>query len=290
MSRGTRVVIGLVVVVLVAAAGATGWLVATRPYHRASAAALLPTVHCGYLPSYCQHGRRGQRCIVGGEYGHVITIRINALGVRRKSQAICRFGPTARHYRLFGLVDCEGRLPGGAPGNASCKFGRAGEKCTVGEFPGVIKDQTGTLYCDTSPPTPPPAGGVTGSCQVGYETVSSGGSSSGVFIPGHVPASYYGNQGADAATAYQMTITNGTSATIDVTGFATVFYGSGGTETGSDPEQGFRDNFITVGQALVWTVEANTTVNGNGDDSSGYSLAAVPDGSDTCQMVQWYHP
>jgi hypothetical protein len=262
MTRGTRVVIALVVVVVLAAAGAAGWLVATRPYHRA-AATTAAVVRCqpgGYAPR-CQRGHAGEPCVIPGFRwrGRIkfISGEFGGRKFRSCAPALSTTGPQS--------VACT--FADGCPG------GHIGEQCTQDGATGTVRMQTGSLWCDTGLPTglSPPSAGVTATCKVGYETVT-GGAALGVFIPGQVPGRYFGTQGTpDAATAYQMTITNSTSQTIDVTGFAAVFY-SAGTETGSDAERGFQDNFITAGQALTWTVLATSTVNGYGDGSNGYTL------------------
>ena len=150
--------------------------------------------------------------------------------------------------------------------------------------------------CIDGPVTPPAlpvpapvstAAALTGTCTVGYELVP-GSAATGVFIAGPPPAGdVSGNGGVpDPALAYQVTLTNGSAATADVTGFAVAFYAAG-SETGSDQESA--SGFITQGQSLTWTVIEDHTIHGYGDDPNQQlaQTAAIPAGADSCQFVAW---
>ncbi len=104
-----------------------------------------------------------------------------------------------------------------------------------------------------------------------------------------VPASIGKSSVGDATLAYQLTLTNDSASTADVTGFAVVFYNSAGTEYGSDQEQA--SGFITLGQSLSWTVIEDHTLRGYGDDPNEQlsQTANIPLGATTCQLVEWYH-
>ena len=122
---------------------------------------------------------------------------------------------------------------------------------------------------------------------MGYEwTPNSTDAATGVFISGP-PAP--GTSDGDPTLAYQLTLTNDSPVTADVSGFAVVFY-SGSTEAGSDQAQA--SGFITPGQSLAWTVIEDHTVRGYGDDPNQQlaQTGGIPASADTCQLVQWYHP
>lgn len=85
---------------------------------------------------------------------------------------------------------------------------------------------------------------------------------------------------------YQLTLTNISSATADVAGFAVVFYDSSGTELGSDQKTSTA-SFITSGQSLTWDEYSTTDTSGN---TYSPGTANVPADAATCQLVQWDHP
>lgn len=85
--------------------------------------------------------------------------------------------------------------------------------------------------------------------------------------------------GTQTGGGYQVTLTNTSAATAEVSGFSVVFYSSG-AETGSaDASAG--DTFITAGQSLTWTETTNIMNAG--------SMGALDIGA-TCALVQWNHP
>ncbi len=86
--------------------------------------------------------------------------------------------------------------------------------------------------------------------------------------------------------AYQVTLTNHSTATAEVTGFAVVFHDYSGAGTGSDSQHGF-DRFITSGQSLTWT-EAPWGSVVNAPFAAGQTGAI--DSESTCQLVRWTHP
>jgi hypothetical protein len=85
---------------------------------------------------------------------------------------------------------------------------------------------------------------------------------------------------------YQLTMTDSSAATVDVDGFAVVFYDPAGTELGSDKEN-VTEQFITAGQSQTWTEYSPTDAAGGSHD---FGDATVPAGAATCQLVTWYHP
>jgi hypothetical protein len=85
------------------------------------------------------------------------------------------------------------------------------------------------------------------------------------------------------AGAYQLTLTNTSSATAHVTGFAVVFYDSSGGETTSDQESA--SGFITPGQSLTWTEDPWSVQQ---SPFAAGETGAVDSGA-TCQLVQWDH-
>jgi hypothetical protein len=112
---------------------------------------------------------------------------------------------------------------------------------------------------------------------------------SGIFLAGPVPRQYVFDAGGppDPILAYQLTLTNDSGATADVTGFAVVFYDSTGAEAGSDQESA--SGFIVPGQSLAWTVIEDHTIHGYGDDSNQewMQTGGIPPGAATCQLVRW---
>lgn len=126
------------------------------------------------------------------------------------------------------------------------------------------------VYTRTAPPSP--TASITGDCELGYLPTGQG----AVFIPGApqgqtIDGTYY-----PPMLAYRLTLTDpGDSSTADVNGFAVAFYDSAGSELGSD-SQNVAQTFVTAGQALSWTENANN--------------ANIPSGAATCKLVEWYHP
>lgn len=137
----------------------------------------------------------------------------------------------------------------------------------------------------TAPPTPAPVSSqaaLTSTCAMGYIPTGQGavfeaGTPQGQTIDG----TYY-----PPVPGYELTFTDKSGATADVTGFAVVFYDAQGGELGSDREN-VKETFITAGQSLSWTEYSATTTEGTSD---GFGNADIPSGAATCQMVAWYGP
>ena len=93
-----------------------------------------------------------------------------------------------------------------------------------------------------APPPPAPvntAATVTGNCAMGYgsPTAGSGGAPQGDysgFTAGPPKGSTIAGTYWPPAMAYQLTLTDNSGSTADVTGFAVVFYDANGTKAGSD--------------------------------------------------------
>jgi hypothetical protein len=143
-------------------------------------------------------------------------------------------------------------------------------------------------------PAPPSAvdttATISGNCVMGYEspTIDSNGFPQGnysSFQAGPPKGSTIDGNYRAPAMAYQLTLTNDSGSTADVTGFAVVFYDASRAEAGSDQQAG--TGFITPGQSLTWTELASLAVDGSGD---GGSDPNIPAAAATCQLVQWYHP
>lgn len=138
----------------------------------------------------------------------------------------------------------------------------------------------------SEPPPPSPvsaAAKLTSKCATGVEDLTAG-----MFYPvaefltpgTTVPS-------ADSITgAYQVTFTNDSSVTAEVTGFAVVFYDGSGGETSSDSQAGF-DSFITPGQSLTWTEDPWGDAVQNAPFAAGQTGAI--DVRSTCQVVKWTH-
>jgi hypothetical protein len=131
---------------------------------------------------------------------------------------------------------------------------------------------------------------ISGNCVVGYESaaIDSNGfpqSDYSGFQAGPPEGSTIDGNYWAPAMAYQLTLTNDSGSTADVTGFAVVFYDASGHEAGSDQQAG--TGFITPGQSLTWTELASLAVDGSGD---GGSDPNIPASAATCQLVQWYQP
>lgn len=152
----------------------------------------------------------------------------------------------------------------------------------------------------TLPPTPGPVstgGKLSGLCLMGYEPAYNAGGGTiayGPFTPGK-PIRYtkIGSTGYTPAIAYQVTLTNNSNSTVQVTGWAVAFYDSSGTELGSDNEPyAAGGTFITAGQSLTWTMNAGSDTHGNGlyGNAIGQSDTRIPsDGSAaTCAFLTWY--
>jgi hypothetical protein len=139
-------------------------------------------------------------------------------------------------------------------------------------------------------PSPPPAASpvsttatVTGKCVTGTEDVTEN-----QFWPMNATGMQFG-QDDQLAEAYQVTLTNTSEVTAEVTGFAVVFY-SQGQELTSDNEPFTQPTFLTPGQSLAWT-ETPWGDYSNGSASVG-PFASGQTGAvnsvATCSMVQWY--
>jgi hypothetical protein len=142
-----------------------------------------------------------------------------------------------------------------------------------------------------APPSPVDTSAtISGNCVMGYEspTIGSNGypqSDYSNFQAGPPKGSTIDGNYWAPAIAYQLTLTNDSGSTADVTGFAVVFYDASGAEAGSDQQAG--TGFITPGQSLTWTELASLAVDGSGD---GGSDPNIPASAATCQLVQWYQP
>jgi hypothetical protein len=151
----------------------------------------------------------------------------------------------------------------------------------------------GHCRCDTASTTAT----LSGTCTLGYEwTPNVTNAADGVFHPavfggaGSADRMPPGNSSGDPALAYQVTLTNNSASTADVTGFAVVFYTAAGqVEAGSDKEQ-VSDTFITPGHTLSWAVIEGHTVHGYGDDPNEALLQTgnIPAVVTSCQFLQWY--
>jgi hypothetical protein len=123
---------------------------------------------------------------------------------------------------------------------------------------------------------------LTSRCVIGYMPTGQG----AVFVQGQPRGQTLDGTYYPPVPGYELTLTNNSSATADVTGFAVVFYDSTGTELGSDQETA-NESFITEGQSLSWTEYSGTDADGNSDSLGN---ANVPAGAAICQLVQWDHP
>jgi len=122
-------------------------------------------------------------------------------------------------------VKCHDIASGG------CSHGRIGQRCSFAGSPGTItvNPSTGELDCgvartSVAPPPPPSpvstAATLTGNCVMGYEWDTNDGDATGIFITGPAPPGDTSGSGApDPVLAYQVTLTNSSSATADVTGY-----------------------------------------------------------------------
>ena len=140
-----------------------------------------------------------------------------------------------------------------------------------------------TTPAAVTPPAPSPvstAANVTSRCVMGSETSTASGPW-GNFTAGPVTGS-----AGDPALAYQLTLTDNSANTAEVTGFAVVFYDAAGQEAGSDQE-GVTPEFIVGEQSLTWTELASATLQGDGD---GGQDSSIPASAATCSLVQWYAP
>ena len=135
----------------------------------------------------------------------------------------------------------------------------------------------------TSPPAPGPVSTlaqVTSTCVIGYIPTGQG----AVFQQGTPQGQTISGTYYPPVPGYQLTITDNSSATADVNGFAVVFYDSNGNELGSDREN-VTETFITNGQSLTWTEYSATDTSGNSDS---FGRATIPSGAATCAIVAWY--
>ena len=212
---------------------------------------------------------------------------------------------------VLGLTAC-GSTPGSSParsahrhatsatvvkcGMLTCSHGKVGQPCSIAGYPGIIVQSSATqLACDPAPSTlmttaPAPAATAPGA----PSPVSTEATVSSTCAPG-VTDTTTGQFSPVSSTsvlpsedtpegAYQVTLTNTSSVTADVTGFAVVFYDGSGTETGSTSN--YVSEFITPGQSLTFT--ENDWTNLSSAPFAAGSNGAV-DAAATCQLVQWYH-
>jgi hypothetical protein len=212
-------------------------------------------------------------CARGTYSAHPVTITLSDpkpwhhdLAYTRASYLI----PSLSEHRTFS----QGLLPGAAPSSPP--------------------------QASTAPPAPGPVSSqadVNGSCSAGYEPAhadSTGNVAYGPFTPGeaHGYVSIAGTQYAPTA-AYQLTLTNTSSATAPVSGFAVAFYDASGSELGSDQQTFYTPTYLTGGQSLSWTQFSRTDTIGNALSGAG---TGNPDnnlpspGFATCQLVEWLYP
>ena len=126
------------------------------------------------------------------------------------------------------------------------------------------------VYTRTAPASP--TASLTGDCELGYLPSGQG----AMFIPGAPQGQTIDGTYWPPILAYELTLTaSGDSSTADVNDFAIAFYDSAGNELGSD-SQDVAETFLTPGQSLTWTVNANN--------------ASIPSGAATCSLVEWFHP
>lgn len=137
---------------------------------------------------------------------------------------------------------------------------------------------------DPPPPSPiPSTAKLASKCVTGVEDLTTS-----TFYPaaGFLAAGSTVPPGDSITGAYQVTLTNDSSVTAEVTGFAVVFYDGGGSETSSDSQGGF-DGFITPGQSLSWTEDPWGDTVQNAPFAAG-QMGAI-DVRSTCQVVKWTH-
>ena len=134
---------------------------------------------------------------------------------------------------------------------------------------------------------------ISGSCVTGGETwvdsldSYSGFETSGWDFPVQVDPQ---DPPAYPVAGYQITLTDTSQVTAQVTGFSVVFYASSGTELGSDSED-TQPELIVPGQALTWTEMSNTSVIGGSGLPVGYgapgSDSNIPANAASCQLGAW---
>jgi hypothetical protein len=145
---------------------------------------------------------------------------------------------------------------------------------------------TKTVLQPASAPTPSPAptATVAGKCVTGYEDVTAGWFDT--LVDTAPPTS---NPSELFAEAYQLTLTDTSSVTAEVTGFSVVFTSAVNGEEGSNTQTLSQPSFITPGSSLTWT-ESPWGTYSEGQASLGPYAAGVAgafDSSSTCQLVQW---
>jgi hypothetical protein len=123
---------------------------------------------------------------------------------------------------------------------------------------------------------------VASRCVMGYIPTGQG----AVFLQGTPRGQTISGAYFPPIPGYQLTITDSSSPTADVNGFAVAFYDSDGNELGSDREN-VTETFITSGQSLTWTEYSATNASG---DSDSFGRATIPSGAAACHMVAWYQP
>jgi hypothetical protein len=141
----------------------------------------------------------------------------------------------------------------------------------------------------SSPPSESTTVNISGNCIIGYELPAGEGNNIDTtqydgFVPGAARGETIEGTYFSPAMAYQLTLRNPSNGSVDITGFAVVFYDSAGSEAGSDQQS--TQEFITAGQSLTWTELADTTTVGYGD---GGNDPNIPNDAATCQLVKWYH-
>jgi hypothetical protein len=140
--------------------------------------------------------------------------------------------------------------------------------------------QAASVAITASAPVPAPVATtalLSSKCVTGFVVINPDTGLVSAFSPFADPSGY--PTGTQTEGGYQVTLTDTSAVTAEVTGFSVVFYSSG-DETGS-ADAGTGDTFITPGQSLTWT---ETT-----DVMNAGSMGAV-DVSATCALVKWDYP
>jgi hypothetical protein len=86
--------------------------------------------------------------------------------------------------------------------------------------------------------------------------------------------------------AYQVTLTNVSRATVEITGFTVIFHSSYHSKTGSDKENGFR-KFISPKRSLTWT--ETPWPGGLTHAPFAAGVTGAVDSGATCRLQHWYH-
>lgn len=140
--------------------------------------------------------------------------------------------------------------------------------------------RTVTVVVPPSSPSPvvsSPSSALSFKCVTGWYTWYPWGNGPDGFYPFVPQSPSAAASGQHAMGGYQLTATNTSGSTVEMSGFVTALYGAGGNELGSD-SRAVQSLYITPGQSFTFTCATSLMYSGG---------TGAVDESATCSLVSW---